>query len=159
MSKNESDVYGKYSNFSYFENKFSNKTLKKYISFFKKLTGLTSGLEVVKLDENQEVVVSGFESASEATTIMENSKTASTAESGGASRRDATGLIALRPDTGQELWRQSLKALPRKHDCNLVDVNGDGLQDCLVVGDGGLLTAIEPRTGMLIYCGEMVQRS
>ena len=87
---------------------------------------------------------------------MENSKTASTAESGGAagaSRRDATGLIALRPDTGQELWRQSLKALPRKHDCNLVDVNGDGLQDCLVVGDGGLLTAIEPRTGMLIYCG------
>ena len=82
---------------------------------------------------------------------MENSKTASTAESGGASRRDATGLIALRPDTGQELWRQSLKALPRKHDCNLVDVNGDGLQDCLVVGDGGLLTAIEPRTGMLIY--------
>ena len=87
---------------------------------------------------------------------MENSKTASTAESGGAagaSRRDATGLIALRPDTGQELWRQSLKALPRKHDCNLVDVNGDGLQDCLVVGDGGLLTAIEPRTGMLIYFG------
>ena len=56
----------------------------------------------------------------------------------------------MRPDTGQELWRQSLKALPRKHDCNLVDVNGDGLQDCLVVGDGGLLTAIEPRTGMLI---------
>ena len=90
---------------------------------------------------------------------MENSKTASTAESGGASRRDATGLIALRPDTGQELWRQSLKALPRKHDCNLVDVNGDGLQDCLVVGDGGLLTAIEPRTGMLIYCGEMATTS
>ena len=103
------------------------------------LTGLTSGLEVVKLDNYQEVVVSGF-------AVLSSSAASDSAVA--ASRKDASGLIAFRPDTGQELWRHGLKAFPRKHDCNLVDVNGDGLQDCLVVGDSGLLTAIDPRTGM-----------
>ena len=104
---------------------------------------MTSGLEVVKLDNYQEVVVSGF--AVSSSTAASDSAVAAPAT---ASRKDASGLIAFRPDTGQELWRHGLKAFPRKHDCNLVDVNGDGLHDCLVVGDSGLLTAIDPRTGM-----------
>ena len=110
-------------------------------SCFYALTGLTSGLEVVKLDKYQ-VVVSGF-----ATAALPTTSAALVATAALASGKDASGLIALRPDTGQELWRQGLKALPRKHDCNLVDVNNDGLHDCLVVGDSGLLTAIDPRTG------------
>ena len=48
---------------------------------------------------------------------------------------------------GTELWRRELQAKPHRHDCNLIDVNQDGLKDCIVVGHEGLLTAIDPKTG------------
>ena len=57
------------------------------------------------------------------------------------------GLLALRPEDGAELWRQVLKAKPHKHDCNLLDVDQDGLKDCIVVGHQGLFAAINPKTG------------
>ena len=61
------------------------------------------------------------------------------------------GLLALRPEDGAELWRQELEAKPLKHDCNLVDVNNDGLKDCIVVGERGMLAAIDPQTGKMHF--------
>ena len=58
---------------------------------------------------------------------------------------------------GTELWRRELQAKPHRHDCNLIDVNQDGLRDCIVVGHEGLLTAIDPKTGENShnYCKEL----
>ena len=85
-------------------------------------SALTSGLEVVE-DGEATIVVSGYSNSS------------------------YFGLLALRPEDGSELWRQELEAKPLKHDCNLVDVNNDGLKDCIVAGERGLLAAIDPKTG------------
>lgn len=98
---------------------------------------LTSGLEVVEAG-GQGLVVSGFSAA--------NHKKAG-AGSPASAASGSFGLLALRPEDGQELWRQELQAKPQKHDCNLVDLNEDGVNDCLVVGDGGLLTAVDPTNG------------
>lgn len=95
-------------------------------------SALTSGLEVVETKEEAEeadstLVVSGFSNSS------------------------YFGLLALRPEDGAELWRQELEAKPLKHDCNLVDVNNDGLKDCIVVGERGMLAAIDPQTGKMHF--------
>jgi predicted ThiF/HesA family dinucleotide-utilizing enzyme len=34
-------------------------------------------------------------------------------------------------------------------DCSLIDVTGDGAEDCIVVGTGKLLAAVDPVPGML----------
>ena len=60
------------------------------------------------------------------------------------------GLLALRPEDGAEVWRRELLAKPHRHDCNLIDVNQDGLNDCIVVGHEGMLSAIDPKTGKKI---------
>ena len=39
---------------------------------------------------------------------------------------------------------------PSKHDCQLLDVDQDGIKDCVVVGENGLMTAINPINGKLI---------
>ena len=36
---------------------------------------------------------------------------------------------------------------PNRHDCRLVDLNSDGIYECLVVGDRGLLAAVNPVEG------------
>lgn len=85
---------------------------------------LTSGLEVVDHpNSNTPLVVSGYTSDK------------------------SFGLLGFRPQDGEERWRRSLHSKPHKHDCNLVDVNVDGQADCLVVGEHGLLAAINPRNG------------
>ena len=88
---------------------------------FTSFSALTSGLEVV--EDVEDIVVSGFSNSS------------------------YFGLLALRPEDGAELWRLELEAKPLKHDCNLVDVNNDGFKDCIVMGERGLLAAIDPKTG------------
>lgn len=45
------------------------------------------------------------------------------------------------------MWRKPIPAKPLNHDCQLVDVDADGVKDCIVVGEGGIMTAIKPRTG------------
>ena len=91
-------------------------------------SALTSGLEVVETKEEADsMVVSGFSNSS------------------------YFGILALRPEDGAELWRQELEAKPLKHDCNLVDVNNDGLKDCIVVGERGMLAAIDPQTGKMHF--------
>ena len=49
--------------------------------------------------------------------------------------------------SGREKWRSELVSKPSKHDCNLIDANGDGVKDCIVVGDHGLMTAVNPING------------
>ena len=39
---------------------------------------------------------------------------------------------------------------PSKHNCQLLDVDQDGIKDCVVVGENGLMTAINPINGKLI---------
>ena len=45
---------------------------------------------------------------------------------------------------------------PSKHDCQLLDVDQDGIKDCVVVGENGLMTAINPINGKLITHSEIV---
>ena len=64
-------------------------------------------------------------------------------------------MIGLDPASGREAWRLPLSATPTKHDCHLVDANEDGLLDCIVVGEKGLLAAVDPRTGgLMIISGD-----
>ena len=59
----------------------------------------------------------------------------------------SNGLIGLSLNDGSERWRSGLLSKPSKHDCNLIDVDGDGVKDCLVVGQHGLMTAVNPING------------
>ena len=90
---------------------------------------MTSGLEEVVVKDVLHVVVSGF--------------------SNNVKSLGNFGLLALRPEDGTEVWRRELQAKPHKHDCNLLDVNGDNRHDCIVVGEHGLMAAIDPHTGKL----------
>lgn len=92
------------------------------ITLFPALSG--GGLEVVKINSGADsILVSGF--------------------SDDLSSSDF-GMIAFAPETGTEMWRRQLYARPTAHDCALVDVNGDGSEDCLIVGEKGLMAAVDP---------------
>ena len=62
-----------------------------------------------------------------------------------------SGLIGVKVLDGSESWRrpfinQNVEE-PSKHNCRLLDTNNDGTQDCIVVGNHGLLSAIDPNNG------------
>ena len=59
-----------------------------------------------------------------------------------------SGLIGIKVSDGSEHWRMPfINHQPSKHNCHLIDVNGDGIKDCIVVGNHGLLSAINPTNG------------
>ena len=59
-----------------------------------------------------------------------------------------SGLIGVKVSDGTESWRRPfINNEPSKHNCRLIDTNSDGTQDCIVVGNHGLLSAIDPNTG------------
>ena len=59
-----------------------------------------------------------------------------------------SGLIGVKVFDGTESWRRPfINNQPSKHNCRLVDTNSDGTQDCIVVGNHGLLSAIDPNNG------------
>ncbi|XP_063221387.1 protein FAM234B [Bacillus rossius redtenbacheri] len=60
---------------------------------------------------------------------------------------DGGGIISLIGSTGVIAWWKRLSALPRDIDCSLLDVDNNGVDDCLVLGDKGLLLAIDPVSG------------
>ncbi len=102
-------------------------------------SALTSGLEVVDLNRvnTRNLLSTSGRSVSSKIVI-----------SGYANVADKSfGLLALTPEAGDEVWRRPTKARPFKHDCNLVDLDLDGLKECLVVGEKGLFAAINPLNG------------
>lgn len=58
------------------------------------------------------------------------------------------GLISLIGSTGEVAWYIHFSRTPHTMDCSLIDVTGDGAEDCIVVGTGKLLVAINPIPGM-----------
>lgn len=89
---------------------------------------LVSGLDVANLSSSL-ILVAGYR--------------ASTPDGG----HSSPGLMGIDPATGREVWRRTLFAGPTHHNCHILDADGDGIKDCVVVGDSGLMAAIEPRTG------------
>ncbi|XP_040571328.1 uncharacterized protein [Lepeophtheirus salmonis] len=85
---------------------------------------LISGLEVI----SSSVVVSGY---------SENTS--------------SYGMIGFDPESGQILWKRSISSIIHKHGCHLIDVNGDGIKDCIVTGDSGIFAAINPVNGAELW--------
>jgi hypothetical protein len=104
-------------------------------------SALTSGLEVV---ESPHLANGGLSHGHDVLHVVISGFSNDPLKSPG-----SFGLLALRPEDGAEVWRQELEAKPYKHDCNLVDLNGDGLRDCVVVGARGLFNAVDPKTGKI----------
>jgi hypothetical protein len=59
------------------------------------------------------------------------------------------GLISLIGTTGEVAWYIHFLRTLHAVDCSLIDVTGDGAEDCIVVGTGKLLAAVDPIPGML----------
>lgn len=58
------------------------------------------------------------------------------------------GLISLIGSTGEVAWYITFSRTPHTMDCSLIDVTDDGAEDCIVVGTGKMLVAINPIPGM-----------
>ncbi|XP_023213305.1 uncharacterized protein LOC111616111 [Centruroides sculpturatus] len=58
-----------------------------------------------------------------------------------------TGLTAIDSVTGQQLWVKYLHNIPIYGKFGDIDANGDGIPDCLILGDGGLLFVINVTNG------------
>lgn len=58
------------------------------------------------------------------------------------------GLVSLIGSTGEVAWYIHFHRTLHAMDCSLIDVTGDGAEDCIVVGTGKLLAAVDPVPGM-----------
>ncbi|KAI5736174.1 hypothetical protein M8J76_000651 [Diaphorina citri] len=61
------------------------------------------------------------------------------------------GLIALDSVRPVELWRKTLNNVPKEVDCGLIDINLDGVLDCIVIADNGYLAVLSQATGNLLW--------
>ncbi len=96
---------------------------------------LTSGLEVLS---GGAAVLTGYASSSSS---------------------DAFGLMAVDTRSGEEVWRRTLLTRPLAHDCGLVDLDGDGDIDCIVVGEGALMQALTHHKGKKLNACECKVRN
>lgn len=64
---------------------------------------------------------------------------------------DGGGLVALMGSSGAVAWYKILHSVPRDIDCSLVDFNGDGKMDCLLIGSNHLMYAFEPASSSSIW--------
>ncbi|XP_055928423.1 uncharacterized protein LOC129959552 [Argiope bruennichi] len=62
-----------------------------------------------------------------------------------------SGLIAIQESNGKESWRLHLHSLPISSFCNVIDVNSDGIAECLVIGYNGLFAAIDVKKGISLW--------
>ncbi|GIY06033.1 uncharacterized protein CDAR_24631 [Caerostris darwini] len=62
-----------------------------------------------------------------------------------------SGLMAIKESDGKESWRLHLHSLPASSICNVIDVNSDGIKECLVIGNDGLLVAIDVKKGISLW--------
>ena len=90
----------------------------------------------------EELLVSGY------INITSTTYNRGTQEHQGKQEQLLSGLIGVKVSDGTESWRRPfINNEPSKHNCRLLDTNNDGTQDCIVVGNHGLLSAIDPNNG------------
>ncbi|KAK7082981.1 hypothetical protein SK128_007836 [Halocaridina rubra] len=61
------------------------------------------------------------------------------------------GLLMLDGNLGREIWRSPLRECPIDMQCDLLDVSGDHLPDCIVRGSYSMMFMIETRYGSIIW--------
>ncbi|XP_021937784.1 uncharacterized protein LOC110838674 isoform X3 [Zootermopsis nevadensis] len=61
------------------------------------------------------------------------------------------GLVSLIGSTGEVAWYIRFLRTLHTMDCSLIDVTGDGAEDCIVVGTGKLLAAVDPIPGNIVW--------
>lgn len=57
------------------------------------------------------------------------------------------GLMALSESEGNILWYVPLHSVPTSLKCNILDVNKDGIMDCIIRGENGLFVAVNSING------------
>ncbi|XP_076309136.1 uncharacterized protein LOC143224751 isoform X3 [Tachypleus tridentatus] len=57
------------------------------------------------------------------------------------------GLMALSQSGGKIVWYVPLHSVPTSLKCNILDVNKDGIMDCIIRGENGLFVAINSVNG------------
>ncbi|PRD35216.1 UNVERIFIED_CONTAM: hypothetical protein NCL1_12221 [Trichonephila clavipes] len=62
-----------------------------------------------------------------------------------------SGLLAVQESNGKESWRLHLHSALSSSLCNVIDVNSDGIKECLVIGNDGLLAAIDVKKGSSLW--------
>lgn len=63
---------------------------------------------------------------------------------------EQSGLIAIEGSTGKERWKLALHSTPTSSICNVIDANADGYPECIIIGNNGLLTAVDMKKGLII---------
>lgn len=61
------------------------------------------------------------------------------------------GLISLNVETGNETWRRPLDSYPKHLECGNIDVNRDGIADCLTVLNNGDVCAFNSSNGNMFW--------
>lgn len=61
------------------------------------------------------------------------------------------GIISLLGSTGEVAWWKKFYLLPSDIDCSLIDLTGDGILDCIIVGARDLMCAVEPLSGSTLW--------
>ncbi|XP_035230049.1 uncharacterized protein LOC118201997, partial [Stegodyphus dumicola] len=64
---------------------------------------------------------------------------------------EESGLLAVQESTGKEQWRLPFHSTPFSSICNIIDVNLDGIPECLVIGSNGLLVAVDIKKGVSLW--------
>ncbi|XP_022258109.1 protein FAM234A-like, partial [Limulus polyphemus] len=64
-----------------------------------------------------------------------------------ANNSDNAGLMALSQSDGKTLWYVPLHSMPTSLKCNMLDINRDGVMDCIVRGQNGLFVAVNSING------------
>ncbi|KAG8186013.1 hypothetical protein JTE90_004435 [Oedothorax gibbosus] len=62
-----------------------------------------------------------------------------------------SGLVAIQINDGKEIWRLHLHSKPLSLSCHTLDVNSDKVPECLVIGEDGLLTAVDAKEGVSLW--------
>lgn len=65
--------------------------------------------------------------------------------------RKRNGIISLIGSSGQVAWYDEIVNEPKIIDCTLIDVDGNGSPDCLVVDEFGEIGAINPMSGEWLW--------
>lgn len=65
--------------------------------------------------------------------------------------RKRNGIISLMGGSGQVSWFDEIVNEPSVIDCGLLDANGNGITDCLVLDEFGELGCIDPLSGQWIW--------
>ncbi|XP_044736266.1 protein FAM234A [Chrysoperla carnea] len=61
------------------------------------------------------------------------------------------GLVSIVGSSGKVAWFTNLNRVPTDIDCNLIDIDNNGENDCIIIGENGLMEAVNPITGTVTW--------